>query len=234
MRRYLYISVIGALGGLSLLGWNDGPASQPRWQTQARWRRSVAKALPGTLVIDEGGVEFQSANSRQRWTFIEIHTFDLSSRDLTLWTYQRRSWHEPGERPFHFTLSEPMPSEAVAQLSAHVEKPVRNGISLPGAQVLSEIPAHRRTWWGGSNGTLRLRDDGIDYLTEGRDSRSWRWADIQTIANPNPFELRVTAHREIVEFDLKQPLPRALFERLWDKLYATDLNLSGADGGEHR
>jgi hypothetical protein len=66
---------------------------------------------------------------------------------------------------------------------------------------------------------LRLRDDGIDYLTEGRDSRNWRWADIQTIANPNPYELRVTAYREIVEFDLKQPLSRSLFERIWDQLY---------------
>jgi hypothetical protein len=90
-------------------------------------------------------------------------------------------------------------------------------------------------WSGGSNGTLRLKDTGIDYVTEsGRDSRTWRWADIQTIANPNPYELRVTGYRETVEFDLKKPLARVVFEQMWDRLYAADLNLSTTGGEEHR
>ena len=62
-----------------------------------------------------------------------------------------------------------------------------------------------------------MREDGIDYVAaDGRDGRSWRWSDIQTLANPNPWEFRVTAYREIVEFDLKRPLSRELFDRLWD------------------
>jgi hypothetical protein len=128
-----------------------------------------------------------------------------------------------------------MPPEIAAQLTERVGKPVRNGLPLPSAAVLTEIPAHRRMWSGGSNGTLRLKDTGIDYVTENRrDSRTWRWADIQTIANPNPYELRVTGYRETVEFDLKQPLARAVFEQMWDRLYAADLNLSLAGGEEHR
>jgi len=108
-----------------------------------------------------------------------------------------------------------------------VGKPAQNGAPIPRTAAVEEIPAHHRTWAGGSNGTLRLKDDGIDYVTEnGRDSRSWRWADIQTLGNPNPYELRVTAFREIVEFDLKQPLSRSAFERMWDRLYAPGLNLS--------
>ena len=80
----------------------------------------------------------------------------------------------------------------------------------------------------------RLKDDGIDYVTEsGRDSRSWRWADIQTLANPNPYEFRVTGYREIVEFDLKQPMSRNLFEVMWDHLYTTGLNLSPGGGPLH-
>jgi hypothetical protein len=233
MRRYVYFSIIGAFGGLSLLAANV--ADQPRWQTAARWHRSLNKALPGTLVIDNDGIEFQSAKLKQRWTFVDIHTFDVDSHDLTLWTYQRRPWHEPGERPFRFTLSERVPLDVAAQFSDRVAKPVRNGVPLSKPQPVAEIPAHRRTWFGGSNGTLRLNDDGIDYETEERhDSRSWRWSDIQTIANPNPYELRVTAYREIVEFDLKQALPRALFERMWDELYASGLNVAGSERGERR
>jgi hypothetical protein len=196
-------------------------AASAGWETPAQWHRSLKKAVPGMLRVDEGGVEFRSAKFNQRWPFAEIPSFDLGLRELTLLSYQNRAWHEPGERRFHFTLSEPMPPEVAAQLTARVGRPVRNGSPDPSAGASAEIPAHHRMWSGGSNGTLRLKDDGIDYVTEnGRDSRSWRWDDIQTIANPNPYEFRVTAFREIVEFDLKEPLSRAVFERVWDRLYA--------------
>lgn len=229
MRRYGYLSIIGAIGGLSLLAANA--ADQPHWQTAAKWHRSLNKALPGALVIDNDGVEFQSTKLKQRWAFVDIHTFDVASHNLTLWTYQRRPWHEPGERPFRFALREAIPLGVAARLSERVEKPVRNGVPLSEPQPVVEIPAHRRTWFGGSNGTLRLNNGGIDYITEERrDSRSWRWSDIQTIANPSPYELRVTAYREIVEFDLKKALPRAVFERMWDELYTSGLNLADEQG----
>ena len=205
------------------------------WQTPTKWHRLLKKAVPGTLVLNDAGVEFRSPKFNQRWAYIDIHSFDVSARELTLISYQNRPWHAPGEQRFQFTLGEPMPPEIAAQLTERVGKPVRNGIPLQSVAVLSEIPAHHRMWTGGSNGTLRLKDYGIDYATEnGRDSRTWRWADIQTIANPNPYELRVTAYREIVEFDLKRPLARVVFEQMWDRLYAADLNLSTAAGEEHR
>src|SRR5579872_1880293 len=205
------------------------------WEAPARWHRSFKKAVPGILLLDEEGVEFSSGTFKRRWPFVEINTFDLSAQELTLTSYQNRHWHEPGEQRFQFILNEPMPPETAAQLTQRVGKPVHNGVPLPGIAALSEIPAHHRMWSGGSNGTLRLKDDGIDYVTEnGRDSRTWRWADIQAIANPNPYELRVMGYREIVEFDLKQAMSRDLFEVMWDHLYATGLNLSAAEGVEHR
>lgn len=207
------------------------PAQAQQWQTLARYHRLLKKTVPGTLALDDGGVEFRSARFNQRWPWAEIRSFDLSQHELTLLSYERRQWHEPGERPFHFTLSESLPPEVAAQIAARVGKPARNGDPLPAAAAVAEIPAHRRGWAGGSNGTLRLKDDGIDYVSDdGRDSRSWRWADIQTIANPNPYELRITAYREIAEFELKQPLPSQQFDRLWDRLYAADLNVSIAGG----
>jgi len=228
--RSLKISVMIVVGAVLA-----SPAQSGQWQTPALWHRLLKKAVPGTLVLDDDGLEFRSAKFNQRWAYVDLHSFDLSAKELTLTSYQNRPWHEPGELSFHFTWIEAMPPEIAAQFTELVGKPVRNSIPLPSVAVLAEIPAHRRIWSGGSNGTLRLKDSGIDYVTkDGRDSRTWRWVDIRTIANPNPYELRVTAYRETVEFDLKQPLARVVFEQVWDRLYTADLNLTADELGAHR
>jgi len=237
MRSTINIFVSVVVGGIFVLASNAtrSPLQSQPWQTPAQWHRLLKKPVPGILLLDDGGVEFRSAKFNQRWPYMEIHSFDLLTQELTLTSYQNRRRHEPGEMSFHFTWSEPIPPEIAAQFTARVRKPVRNGVPLPNVTALAEIPAHHRMWSGGSNGTLRLKDSGIDYVTEsGRDSRTWRWGDIQTIANPNPYELRLTGYRETVEFDLKQPLSRELFERMWDHLYAAGLNLSVVTAGEPR
>ena len=239
MRSNVNVFTTAIAGGIFVLASNaavfGSPSQTERWQTPAQWHRLLKKAVPGTLLIDDDGVEFRSAKFNQRWAYVEIHSIDLSTREVTLTSYQNRPWHEPGELSFHLTWSEPIPPEVAAQFTERVGKPVRNGVPLPRVAVLSEIPAHHRMWSGGSNGTLRLKDSGIDYVTKnGSDSRAWRWTDIEMLANPNPYELRVTAYRETVEFDLKQPMSRDLFELMWDHLYAAGLNLSASGGEEHR
>lgn len=218
MRKQIAVcaAVLAATVGTGLLtGQSTGP-----WQSAARWHRTLEKSVPGWLLIDDAGVEFQSARLKERWAWLDIYSFDLSSREFTLISYQNRRWHEPGDRRFHFTLAEPIPPAVASALTIRVARPVRNGDPPPAAEATAEIPAHRRAFSGGSNGILRLRNDGIDYVTkDGRDARSWRWEDIETIANPNAWELRIGGYREIAEFDLKQPMPRELFERIWDRLY---------------
>lgn len=219
-----------AVGAAMASAQSDGT----RWQTPARWHRTLRKTVPGTVLIDDSGVEFQSARFRKRWAYVDIRSFDLSAKELTLESYQRRPWHEPGERNFRFTWSEPIPPQIATQMTERVGKPVRNRVPPRSIAALSEMPAHHRTWSGGSNGVLRFKDTGIDYVTEdGRDSRTWRWANIQAIANPNPYELRITGYREIAEFDLKHPISRELFEEMWDHLYTADLNLSPSGGSGH-
>jgi hypothetical protein len=206
------------------------------WQSPAEFRQFLKKAIKGTLLFDNDGIEFRAPKFSQRWVYGEIKTFDLSGpRELVITGYQNRHWHEPGERTFRFTLSQPMPPGTAAGFAARVGRPVMNGDPYPSAAVIAELPAHHRERFGGSNGMLRLREDGIDYVAaDGRDGRSWRWSDIQTLANPNPWEFRVTAYREIIEFDLKQPLSREMFDRLWNSLYAQDLNVAPPTGGHHQ
>jgi hypothetical protein len=207
-----------------------------QWQSPAQFHQVLKKLVRGTLLFDNTGIEFKSQKFSQRWVYGEIKTFDLSgARELVITDYENRHWHEPGERQFRFTLSQPMPPAIAAELTASVERPVVNGDPYPDATVIAAIPAHHREHFGGSNGTLRLREDGIDYVAaDGRDGRSWRWSDIQTLANPDPWEFRVMAYREIVEFDLKRPLSHELFDRLWDILYAHDLNLAPPKEDHHQ
>ena len=228
-------SVLSALL-ISVFQTVPGEAAPVRWQSPAEFRQLLKKAVRGTLLVDDAGIEFRSPKFSQRWLYGEIKTFDLSgSLELVITGYENRHWHEPGERTFRFTLSQPMPPDIATEFTARVGRPVINGDPWPRSAAIAELQAHRRERFGGSNGTLRLRNEGIDYVAaNGRDSRSWRWSDIQTIANPDPWEFRVTGYREIVEFDLKQPLSPGLFDRLWDNLYARDLNLEAPKEGDRK
>ena len=205
------------------------------WESQARLHHGL-EGRPGTLTLSKDGLVFHpTKGSTLQWPFLEIQTFDLlSPRRLVITGYENRSWHEHGERTYRFDLSVAMPPDIAAELARSVAKPVRNADPNPTATSFATIPARHRTLAGGTNGTLHFGPDGIDYLTtNGKDGRSWRWSDIQTLANPDPFHLRVNGYRETFDFELKQPMSRELFDRLWGEIYARDLN-GGAFSGSRK
>jgi hypothetical protein len=199
-------------------------ATATQWQSPARLRHPFTKTR-GTLAIDNRGVEFRPEKGPVlHWTFTDIQSFHLAANRLDLETYQNRSWHFPGDREFHFNLAIEMPPAVAEQFARQVHKPVENGRPDPNASGFASLPARRHAVMGGTNGVLHFREGGIDYVTlSGRGSRSWRWSDIETIANPNPYHFRVQGYRETFEFELKQPMPRQLFDRLWDAVYARGL-----------
>jgi len=186
-------------------------------------------STPGDLVLDGQGIEFRpTKGSALRWSFVEIRTIDLDSpRHLSLISYSNRHWHWPGDKEFRFELNTPMPPTVAAALVGKVGKPAVNGDPVPRAPSFASIPARRRTRTGGTNGVLDFREDGIDYVvTSGQGGRSWRWADIQTIANPDPYHFRVSGYLETFDFELKQPMTGDLFDRLWDRVYVRDRNVA--------
>lgn len=116
-----------------------------------------------------------------------------------------------------------------------VSKPVINGDPASEVQSFASIAARHRTLTDGTNGTLRFHDNGIDYvMAGGQGGRSWRWADIQTLANPDLYHFRVGGYRETFEFELKQPMSRELFDRLWDHVHARDLSGVTSDRREQQ
>lgn len=229
------------LCGGSGAAWAANPMPQSRqvpeptaasWQSPARLRHVLTKTR-GTLVINNEGVQFiPKKGSPLHWSYVEVQSFHLSAHWLDLETYQNRSWHLSGDRAFHFTLSNAVPPAVASTFARRVQKPVKNGRPEPNASGFASIPARHRTLGGGTNGVLRFRNQGIDYVTvRGRGSRSWRWSDIQSMANPDPYHFRLQGYRETFEFELKQPMSRKLFDRLWDEVYGRGLTgLSYSEG----
>ena len=205
------------------------------WESQARLHHGLKGSL-GTLTLSQDGLVFHPAKGPTlHWPFLEIQTFDLlSPRRLVITGYENRSWHEHGERKYRFDLGVAMPPEIAAELARRVAKPVRNADPNPTATNFATVPARHRTLGGGTNGTLDFRPDGIDYVTtNGQGGRSWRWSEIQTLANPDPFQLRVNSYRETFTFELKQPMSPELFDRLWGEIYAHDLSGSAFSGSKN-
>ncbi|HXH49689.1 MAG TPA: hypothetical protein VNM47_10105 [Terriglobia bacterium] len=199
-------------------------SSAAAWQSPARLHHLITKTS-GTLEINDRGVEFRpKKGSPLRWSYIEIQSFHLTENRLDLETYQNRGWRLSGDREFHFGLTNAVPPAVAGAFARCVQKPAENGRPDPGTSGFASLPARHRTFGGGTNGVLHFRNAGIDYVTTGgRGSRSWRWSDIETIANPNPYSFRVQGYRETFEFELKQPMSRKLFDGLWDAVYSRDL-----------
>ncbi len=204
------------------------PAVAPSsWTAEARLRHGLG-SVAGTLRIDTNGIEFESPkNTSLHWPFVEIQTLDLSPRRLIITSYEKGGRYRPGVRRYRFDLSTEMPSAVAAQLAREVGKPVRNGNPEPDSPAIATIPARHRSGFGGtiSNGVLRFGKAGIEYITPTtKDSRSWRWADIQTLSGLDSYRFVLFGHRETYTFDLKKPMARSLLDRLTDEVYAHSVN----------
>ncbi len=188
------------------------------WKSPAKLRH-VAGGEKGDISIGTDGIEFRSAKGRTvKVPYLEVQTFQILPHRLTIETYQNRKLHMPGIERYRFNLTEIVSPEVAAALAREVQRPSQNAVPDTASQGIT-ILAHHRTLTGGTNGVLRFRDGGIDYVTEvAGDSRSWRWADLQTLSTPDPYHLLVFGYRDTYTFDLKEILPQSLFYRLVDAL----------------
>lgn len=194
-----------------------------QWQTAAQKHRILLFAKDrGTLLIDDKGVAFQSKSGRrQNWAFLDIHTFTLAPHRLVLQTYKNRSLHRPGEQRYRFELKQAVPPAVAASLASALGRPSQNAVPDLESPEIASIPVRHRRVAGGTNGLLRFRNDGIDYVTNTPgDSRSWRWGDLQILSDPDPYRLLVFGYRDTYTFDLKEPLSRTLFDQATDNISA--------------
>ncbi len=223
--------VLASAGGLQAqrptLGdqLSDAPSTRlPRpdaWESQAKLRHSALGSTPGTLRIDSQGIEFvPNKGASIHWSLIEIQSLDLQKHRVILVGYDNRKWPLPGTRRFDLQVKNEIPAAVAASLTARIVRPVLNGIPDPNAPAETVIAVRRSKHYGGSNGLLRISQDGIDYVTaQPGQSRSWRWRDLQTLSNPDPYHLLVFGYRDSYAFDLKDALTRQVFNHLCDEIW---------------
>lgn len=192
------------------------------WEVRAREHRPFLwTKVHGTLTLDNRGVGFRSNSGRnQHWTFEEIHTAFLGPHRLVIETYLNRSLHRPGTQHYKFSFRRSLPPAVAAVLAANIGRPVQNDDPDASAPALAVIPARHRFLTRGTNGVLRFRKGGIDYVTSAKgDSRSWRWADVKTLSDPDPYHLYIFGYRDTYTFNLKAPLSHKLFNDATDEIY---------------
>lgn len=256
MKRIFLAGIAITLSGIPLIAQSAQELSKPQdlfatplhWETPARMYRTVL--IPenqGTLLIDLNGVQFRAGNERTlQWAYNEIRTVSIGPHRLEMETYHNPSLHLPGERKYRFDFTRPLPPAVAASLAAAIRYPSRNVDPDPSLPAIAEIPVHHRVLASGTNGVLRFRQGGIDYVTSSRgDSRSWRWADLQTLSDPDPYHLLLFGFRDTYTFDLKAPLSRKLLDWAADEIFthneSTDAPAgmksispeSGASGARH-
>lgn len=197
------------------------PVAADAWESPAQLRHDTLGKTRGTLRIDAQGIEFlPTKGATIRWPFVQIKDLDLEKHRLVLVGYDNRKWPLPDTRQFDLKVEKEIPATLAASLTTQIARPLQNGIPDPDAPADTVIAVRRSRHYGGSNGFLRIRQQGIDYVTsQPGQSRSWRWQDIQTVSNPDPYHLFVFGYRDSYAFDLKGTLSRQVFNHISDEIW---------------
>lgn len=190
------------------------------WESPARLRAALG-GMPGTLRIGSQGIDFlPNKGANTHWSFNQIESLDLEKNRVVLLSFDNRKWPLPGTRRFDLRVKNEITATVAWSLTEKIARPVRNGIPDHDAPADTVIAVRRSKHYGGSNGLLRIRQQGIDYVTaQPGQSRSWRWLDIQTLSDPDPYHLFVFGYRDTYAFDLKDALPREAFNHASDEIW---------------
>jgi hypothetical protein len=176
---------------------------------------------PGDLHIDAQGITFRSKDGKTNVTMKMPDLREANVADphaLRFETYEVQKWKPIERRGYTFRVSSEVQLDDLAQfLAAKILRPV---VGHYGQDVQFEVPAYHRRVFSGTNGTLRIGDESIQYLSDRpADARTWLYRDIETIGRPDSFRFRVTTNRETYVVELKDALPEGAYELAWSKVY---------------
>jgi hypothetical protein len=178
--------------------------------------KKFPRSEKGELVVDRTGVSYKSEDGKRSIQIapLDIHEADVSDpRQIRIETYQNLKRKLLGRQSYTFRLRETEHGPELARfLATLVRRPVVGYRDQSEHGETYEIPAYHRHRLGGCNGKLRIDAAGIQFVSDkAGDSRSWPYAEIETVGTMNVFHFRVSTLNETYNFDLKDRLQQAAY-----------------------
>jgi hypothetical protein len=192
-------------------------------------RDKLWRSERGVLTVNEQGMQYRSENGKTAldFAFADIRKADVSDpRKVRLYTYDRAKMRFTQPREHEFELREGATNAGLAQfLAGRMERPILGAYEL--ANAGAEIPAYHRHALGGCHGVLRFGPLAIQFESKDpTDSRTWVYADIETVGTMSPFHFRLTSYAETYNFDLKERLSPEDYRTVWHRVYTADFQTS--------
>jgi len=194
----------------------------------------------GVLTISEKGVGYQQVLSDGKgkkhpklesvqFDYQDIQELWVSPDKLVLVTYKDRKWLLGVDKEFEFFLTKGKSFDAAySMLKDKLDRRFVAAVADLQTSILWELPVKLLGTIQGSEGILQVGSDRIVYKTDRpRQSRTWRYQDIENVSTSDRYQLTVTTYeraksqygsRKGFNFQLKQPLDEKRFEALWKRL----------------
>ncbi|HYW47806.1 MAG TPA: hypothetical protein VE959_33370 [Bryobacteraceae bacterium] len=176
----------------------------------------VRKVCEGTMTIDENGVSFRGLGKDSwTWKFEDIQELKLGPGGIHLLTYRDSKLRLGADKAYGFTGKIPA-DELYGFLAARMDQRlVFEAAQVPGQPAWS-APVKHLGRIAGSEGTLAFASDSVVYATAAKgESRTWRYADIDSISSSGRFQLTINTLEKGFNFQLKQPITEARYNDLW-------------------
>ncbi len=193
----------------------------------------------GTLVFTAGGASFTATDPKKsrQWPYHELKQIRVvSPREIAFDTFEDGSlWRLGADRTVEFEITGgTVDGRLVAFLLENVSRPVASAV-LPArlGEPRVRVDAKHLRGRRGTHGTIAVFSSGLAYETaDARDSRYWRFADIESILRTSPFTLLVNVYERgsvrPFAFDLKAPMPDDAFDDIWNQVNKPAARTGGA------
>lgn len=196
------------------------------------------KSCKGDLIINGEGVEYRTTHKdhARKWTYTDIKLITLvSPTEVNILTYESRLLTLGRDERFQFkVLKGELSIDLNDFLLAHVSRPLATSFVKSEENAVYAIPVRHRQSFGSDQGTLNVYADGIAYESVStRNSRRWRWTDIQSMSRMGPYQFSVTTYEpkfggptKTYNFDLKERMEESVYDYLWARIYKPTLPAS--------
>lgn len=197
----------------------------------------VVRTTPsrGTLVIGDSSVTYKQTRPGKKklesvsLDYVDIQELWIAPDRLVVVTYRDRRWALGLDQRFEFQLAgEGSFQSAYEQLKTKLDRRLVAALADPPSAIEWQLPVKLLGAIQGSEGTLLFGADRIVYKTgRPRNSRSWRYQDIENVSTSDPYQFSLTTYEhdrqsygsmKAFNFQLKQPLDNKRFETLWKRL----------------